>query len=115
MSTTRTAPTTPRHDGRHCGHVARSESPTVKRAAILAECLAEVPGFTLPQGEPVAVLAVVEAITAGTPCDTLGEVAALAEWHGDALAWQDHHGDAFLLLPSLSLLTVAAATVAGVR
>lgn len=115
MPTTRTVPTTPRHDGRHCGHVARSESPTVKRAAILAECLATVPGFTLPQGEPVAVLAVVEAITSGAPCNTLGEVAALAEWHGEAVTWADHHGDPYLLLPDLGILQVAAFTVAGAR
>lgn len=115
MSTTRTATATPTHDARHCGHVGRSESPTVKRAAILAECLRTVEGFALPEGEPVAVLAVVEAILAGVPCDLLGYVSDLSGWHGMATEWADLHGDAWLTLPggTMTLLRHAAASVSG--
>lgn len=100
MTTTRTPASTPRHDGRHCGHVSRSDSPTVKRAAILAECVATVEGFTLPTGEPVAVLAVVEAILSGAPCDSLAPLVAVVEWHAVATEWADLHAEAWLTLPT---------------
>lgn len=100
MTTTRTPATTPTHDARHCGHVSRSESATVKRAAILAECVTTVPGFVLPAGEPVAVLAVVEALLTGAACSVVGTLATLAGWEGDASVWADESGQAWLTLPS---------------
>jgi hypothetical protein len=100
MSTTRTPSTTPTHDARHCGHVMRSSSPTVKRAAILAECEATITGWVRPTGETTAVLAVVEAILAGVSCSTLGALAGGLSWEADATEWADEQGHSFLTLPA---------------
>lgn len=96
----RTATTTPTHDARHCGHVARSESAAVKRARILFECEREVPGFTTPADEPSSVMALLSAMRQGVGCDRLAHLVSLTEWHAAATEWADAEGDAYLLAPT---------------
>lgn len=106
---TRSYSNTPRHDARHCGHVSRSESRTIKTAAVWFEVLAEEPEFPLPVLPP-AVLAVLDAMRAGVACADLGAIAVVQEWFDDALDAQTVDG--FVALPATP---AAAGAYAGTK
>lgn len=98
--------TTPTHDARHCGHVSRSESRTIKAAAVWHEVTTDDPTYTLPT-LPSAVLAVLDAMRGGMRCADLGTVADTAAWLDDATDAQTVDG--WLALPA----TPAAARAYG--
>lgn len=82
-----------------CGHVGRSTSRAVKRAAVLYGCLAGVPGFELPADEPAEVLALVALMQAGTECSAVAAFADLWEWHTAAVIWAAEEEQSWLILP----------------
>jgi hypothetical protein len=105
----RNASTTPTHDARHCGHVARSESAAVKRARILFECEATVPDFTVPADEPAAVMALLVAMRAGVACDQVARLVATTEWYGMAAEWAEIHDELWFVGPDAGLASLLPA------
>lgn len=100
-----------RHAAHHCGHVGRSTSAAVKRAAVLFGCEQDVPEFVVPDHEPADVMALLALMRAGASCDQVGAAVEYAEWLAAAEAWAAHHDEPWFVLPAAGLPWLAA--VAG--
>lgn len=91
------------HAAHHCGHVGRSTSEAVKRAAVLYGCEQEVQGFSVPENEPADVMALLALMRAGATCESISDAVDYADWLSAATAWADHHDEAFLVAPAEGL------------
>lgn len=95
------------HAAHHCGHVGRSTSAAVKRAAILYGCEQAVAGFAVPADEPADVMALLALMRAGAPCDVVGAAVDYADWHATAVDYADVVDEPWLVGPAGGLQQIA--------